>query len=222
MDLIILLGILIIPALAHFKIKRSYTANLNIDSNKNLTGQEVARAILDANGLNDIYVVEVPGELSDHYDPKRKTVRLSPSIFKGTSVASVSIAAHECGHAIQDKEGYFFLKIRSFIFPVVKIATSISYFILMIGIIAQLLDLIYFGIALTSAGLIFQLVTLPVEFDASKKAKEELKKLSLITDDEEDSVKSMLGAAAMTYVAGVLASALQVLRLVLLFGRRND
>ncbi len=221
-DLILLLVILIIPAIAHFKIKSNYNKYLNEENSKNLSGQEIARKILDKNNLKDVYVVEVPGNLTDHYDPRRKTVRLSPDVFHGTSVASASIAAHECGHAIQDKENYFFLKIRTLIFPIVNIATSISYFILMIGIIAQLFDLIYFGIALTGAGLLFQLVTLPVEFDASKRAKSELEHLSLITNDEEYSVKSMLNAAAMTYVAGVLASAAQILRLVLLFGGRKD
>lgn len=221
-DLILLLVILIIPAIAHFKIKSNYNKYLNEENSKNLSGQEIARKILDKNNLKDVYVVEVPGNLTDHYDPRRKTVRLSPDVFHGTSLASASIAAHECGHAIQDKENYFFLKIRTLIFPIVNIATSISYFILMIGIIAQLFDLIYFGIALTGAGLLFQLVTLPVEFDASKRAKSELEHLSLITNDEEYSVKSMLNAAAMTYVAGVLASAAQILRLVLLFGGRKD
>ena len=221
-DLILLLVILIIPAIAHFKIKSNYNKYLNEENSKNLSGQEIARKILDKNNLKDVYVVEVPGNLTDHYDPRRKTVRLSPDVFHGTSVASASIAAHECGHAIQDKENYFFLKIRTLIFPIVNIATSISYFILMIGIIAQLFDLIYFGIALTGAGLLFQLVTLPVEFDASKRAKSELEHLSLITNDEEYSVKSMLNAAAMTYVAGVLASAAQILRLVLLFGGKKE
>ena len=201
-DLILLLVILIIPAIAHFKIKSNYNKYLNEENSKNLSGQEIARKILDKNNLKDVYVVEVPGNLTDHYDPRRKTVRLSPDVFHGTSVASASIAAHECGHAIQDKENYFFLKIRTLIFPIVNIATSISYFILMIGIIAQLFDLIYFGIALTGAGLLFQLVTLPVEFDASKRAKSELEHLSLITNDEEYSVKSMLNAAAMTYEIG--------------------
>ena len=222
MDLLLLVLILLIPAVAQIGISKNYNKYGKIKALKGLSGQEVARKILDANGLTNIYVVETPGELSDHYDPKRKVVRLSHDIFHGESIASVSVAAHECGHAIQDKENYLPMKIRAFIFPIVNVATSISYFIIFLGILMQLLDMIYLGIALTSLGLLFQIITLPVEFNASTRAKEELNKLGIVNDKEIEGVNNMLKSAAMTYVAGVLASILQILRLLLVFGNRDD
>jgi Zn-dependent membrane protease YugP len=216
-DLILLLLILIIPAVAQGRITRNYAKYKLIKSDKSLTGQEVARKILDHHGLKNVYVTEsTSGELSDHYDPRRKVVRLSSHIFHENSIASVSVAAHECGHAIQDKEGYLYLKIRNLIFPIVNIATILSYVIIFIGIILQALDLVIFGIALTLFGLFFQIVTLPVEFDASKRANQNLKDLGIIYESEETHVKNMLNAAAFTYVAGVLASVLQILRLILI------
>lgn len=222
MDLIILLLILIIPAIAQIGVTSNYN-KYKTEQNKNeLSGFEVARKILDANGLQDIHIVEVPGNLSDHYDPSRKVVRLSHDIFHGTTIASTAIAAHECGHAIQDKEGYFYMRFRAFIFPIVRIATQVSYVIIFIGLLLQALNLIYLGIAFVGLGLVFQLVTLPVELNASKRAKDEINKLTLANETEEEGVSKMLNAAAMTYVAGVLASALQLLRLVLAFGNRRD
>ncbi len=221
-DLMLLVLILIIPLIAQGMLTTSYNKYSKINVKKNISGQEVARKILDKNGLNNVYVVETNGHLSDHYDPGRKVVRLSKDIFNKESIASVAVAAHECGHAIQDKEGYFFMKIRSLIFPIVNIGTMFSYIVIMIGIFAQMLDLIYIGIGLTALGLIFQLITLPVEFDASKRAKEELISLNLIDEKEEEGIVKMLNSAALTYVAGVVASALQILRLLLLFGGRDE
>jgi hypothetical protein len=218
MDIFLLVLILAIPAIAQLKITTTYNRFKKVENEQGLTGQEVARKILDKHGLENVYVVEVAGNLTDHYDPIRKVVRLSRDVFNGESVSAVGIAAHECGHAIQDKEGYFFMKLRSAIVPVVKLGTSLSYIIIVIGLIAQALNIIYAGIALTALGLIFQLITLPVEFDASKRGKENLKKMGLVSKVEYDDVKEVLQAAAMTYVAGVLASALQILRLVLIFG----
>ena len=172
MDLFILLLIFIIPAIAQMSVSSNYSKYKNEDNETLISGFEVARKILDAHGLNDVHIVEVPGTLSDHYDPSRKVVRLSKDIFHGTSIASSAIAAHECGHAIQDKEGYFYMKFRSLIFPIVRIATQVSYVIIFIGLLLQVLDLIYIGIAFVGLGLIFQLVTLPVEINASKRAKE--------------------------------------------------
>lgn len=221
MDIMLLIAILVIPLWAHFKIKTNFARYKEIEINKKLTGQEIAEKILNANDLANVYVVETKGELTDHYDSSRKTVRLSSEIFHGESIAACAIAAHECGHAIQDKEGYFYLKLRAFIFPIVNIATMLSYVIIFIGFLAQLLNVIYFGIALTMMGLIFQLITLPVEFDASRKALMELERLSIAHDEEKEGVQNMLKVAAMTYVAGVLASALQILRLVLIANDRR-
>ena len=218
MDLLLLILILAIPAIAQAKVSITYSRFKKVSNDKNLTGQVVARKILDKNGLEDVYVVEVSGNLTDHYDPSRKVVRLSSEVYHNASVSSAAIAAHECGHAIQDKEGYFYMRLRSLIYPVVRIGTSLSYFVIMIGLIAQALNLIYIGIALVGLGLVFQLVTLPVEFNASKRAMKQLEQLKLISDLESYDIKSVLSAAAMTYVAGVLSSALEIVRLVLAFG----
>ena len=212
---------LIIPLIAQIYISFCYDKYKKIENKNKLSGFEVARKILDKNGLKDVYVVETKGNLTDHYDPRRKTVKLSGSVFHGDSIASMAVAAHECGHAIQDKEGYFFMKLRSFIFPIVSFGTKFAYVVLLIGLIANLMDLVWAGIILVGLGLLFQIVTLPVEFDASKRAGVFLKEYNLATEDESKGVKKMLGAAAMTYVAGVLASALQILRLILA-ARNND
>lgn len=220
MDLILILAILLIPLIADFNVKGTYKKYLKIANKQGLSGQEVARKILDKHGLTDVYVVETSGYLTDHYDPKRKTVRLSNAIFEGETLSAVAIAAHECGHAIQDKENYLYMKIRSAIFPVVNIATTMSYYIILIGFLLQLLDLVYLGIAFTALGLIFQLVTLPVEFNASNRAKKELENLNLVTSEEKNGVSKVLKSAALTYIAGVLASVAQIIRLLLVV--RND
>lgn len=221
MDLILAIIVILIPLIAQIGVSSNYQKYKRVKNTKELTGYDVARKILDENGLGDIYIVETRGELTDHYDPTKKVVRLSSNIYHGKTVAAMSVAAHECGHAVQDKEGYTFMRIRSAIFPIVNVATSISYWIILLGFLFELLDLIYIGIALTCLGLLFQIVTLPVEFDASKRAGVFLKEYNLAIEDESKGVKKMLGAAAMTYVAGVLASALQILRLILL-ARNND
>lgn len=221
MDLILAIIVILIPLIAQIGVSGNYRKYKKVKNTKELTGYDVARKILDENGLGDIYIVETTGELTDHYDPTKRVVRLSSDIYHGKTIAAMSVAAHECGHAVQDKDGYTFMRIRSAIFPIVNVATSISYWIILLGFLFELLDLIYIGIALTCLGLLFQIVTLPVEFDASKRAGVFLKEYNLATEDESKDVKKMLGAAAMTYVAGVLASALQILRLILV-ARNND
>lgn len=222
MDLIICLLIVIIPALAQLFISVNYNKYKRIFNESKITGQEVARKILDKNDLEKIYVVATGGNLTDHYDSSRKVIRLSKDIYDNESIASLAVAAHECGHAIQDKDGYFFMRLRSFIYPIVRIGTMFSYLVIFIGAVAEAMNIIYLGIALVALGLIFQLVTLPVEFDASKRALIELKKLGLVTNDELDGAKKMLTSAALTYVAGVLASALELLRLIFIFTDRKD
>ncbi len=213
---------LIIPLIAQFYVSYSYSKYKKVSNSKKITGFDVARKILDENGLDDMYIVETGGNLTDHYDPRRKTVKLSGEIFHGTSIASLAVAAHECGHAIQDKEGYIFMRIRSFIFPIVSFGTKFAYIVLLIGLIANMLNVVYLGIALVGLGLVFQLVTLPVEFDASKRALKQIEKLNLAHKDDSNGAKSMLRAAALTYVAGVLSSALEILRLLLIFTNRDD
>ena len=218
-DLLFIIIILIIPFIAQLKVSSNYNKYLTVKQSSGLSGFEVARKILDNNGLDNIHIVETRGKLTDHYDPTRKVIRLSHNVFHGDSIASVSIAAHECGHAVQDKTGYVWMRIRSIIFPIVNIATSISYVVILIGILAQLFNVVLLGIVLTAFGLIFQIVTLPVEFDASNRAKDELRKIGIVKAEEQTGVNKVLGAAAMTYVAGVLSSALEIVRLLLVFSR---
>ena len=151
-----------------------------------------------------MYIVSTNGTMSDRYDSARKTVRLSKDVYNGTSIASLAIAAHECGHAIQDKEGYFFMRMRSFIFPFINLGTKLAYGILILSILFQLADLLWVSIVLVALGLIFQLVTLPVEFNASTRAKAEIEKLKLANTTELTGVDKMLKAAAYTYVAEFL------------------
>ncbi len=221
MDLILFLIVLIVPLVADIFVRINYGVYSKKINNCGLNGGDVARKILEKNGLSDIYVVETNGYLTDHYDPNRKVIRLSHNVYQSDSVASIAIAAHECGHALQDKEGYFFLRLRSFIYPIVNIATSISYYIILVGFLFEALNLVYIGIALTALGLLFQIITLPVEFNASKRAGKEIDTLKLANKDEKSGVKKVLVSAALTYVAGVLASAIQILRLILMAKDRD-
>lgn len=213
---------LIIPMIAQIYVTSNYNKYKRINNDKKMTGFDVARMILDKNGLNNMYVVETKGNLTDHYDPKRKTIKLSSEVFHGSSIAAMSVAAHEVGHALQDKDGYFFMRVRSFIFPIVNLGTKFAYAVLIIGLIANMMDLIWTGILLVGLGLLFQLVTLPVEFDASKRALKELENNIIVPSADIKGTKSMLTAAAMTYVAGVLSSALEILRLILIFTNDRD
>ncbi len=221
MDLMILILMLVIPAIAQFLVSSNYSKYKGIENEEDLYGFEVARKILDDNGLQNIYVVETKGNLTDHYDPKRKVVRLSTDVYHGKTVASTAVAAHECGHAIQDKEGYLYMRIRSIIFPAVHFATAFSYFVIALGLLFESLELVWVGICFVGTGLIFQLVTLPVEIDASKRAKHLIDELKLASSEEQEGVSKMLTAAASTYLAGVLSSALELVRLILIFGNNN-
>lgn len=220
-DLIIILIIVGLPLLAQLKIKATYNKYSKVMNNKRLYGKEAALKILNENGLNKVQVLRISGSLTDHYDPRNKSVSLSDSIYEQNSISSIAVAAHECGHAIQDKIGYSFMRFRSKMVPVVNITSSISSIFIVLGFFTEIVGFIKIGILLLSVGLLFQLITLPVEFDASRRAKEELYKLGLIDEQEKKGVKKVLNAAAFTYVAGFLASALQVVRLVLISRRRN-
>ena len=222
MDDLLYLLMLIIPLIAQIYVTSSYKRFKKVYNKKNITGYDVARKILDANGLSNLYIVETKGTMTDHYDPSRKTVRLSSEVYHGSSVASMAIAAHECGHAIQDKEGYLFLKIRSFIYPIVNLGTRLAYIVLLIGIILEYFDLILLGIVLVGLGLVFQIVTLPVEINASKRALLKLEELNIADKGELNGTKTMLTSAALTYLAGVLSSAIEVFRLVYIYFDRRD
>lgn len=213
---------IIITVMSQIFVSSSYSKYKNVNNKNGLTGFEVARKILDENGLKDIHIVEIQGNLTDHYDPTRKVVRLSSDIFNGSSIASTSVAAHECGHAIQDKDNYRFMRIRSKIVPFVNLSSKLGYLAITIGIIFSLFDLAIFGIVLLLAMLAFQLVTLPVEFDASNRAAEQIKKLKLLDETEKGKSKSMLNAAAFTYVASLVTTLLEILRLFLIANSRRD
>ena len=214
----------IITLIAEIGVKGSYSKYKRVKASKRITGREVARKILDANGLENVQIKEVGGTLSDHYSPSDKTVNLSTDIYKDSSIASIAVAAHECGHAIQDKVGYKFLRIRHSIIPTVNICSKLGYFVVVIGLIFGSFNLAMIGLFLLCTILVFQLVTLPVEFNASRRAKEELIKLNLVDQKDTSGVKSMLFSAAMTYVASVANTLLQMLRmlLIILNSRRSD
>ncbi len=216
MDLLLILLIILIPLIAQIGIKSAYSKNSNIKNDKNLTGKVIARMILDKNGLNNVEIFETNGELTDYYDPKRKRVYLSSKIYSDMSISAAAVAAHEVGHAIQDKEGYFFLRFRSFLVPIVNFTSIISNFFILIGFAASAFDFVEIGIILLLIGLFFQFITLPVEFNASARAKEQLKEIGLYSKENTQGTNKVLNAAAFTYVAGFLAEALQILRLILI------
>ena len=218
----ILIISLIITLSAQAFVSMTYSKTRKIKNINNLTGSEVARQILDKNGLRNVQVVETPGSLSDHYDPRSKVVRLSTEVYHSSSIASVAVAAHECGHAIQDDTNYIFMNIRAAIVPIVNFASYAGYFAIMIGFFASAMNLVWFGIIMECVILLFQLITLPVEFNASSRALKQIKELNFLDKKEYRKGKSMLTAAAMTYVASVATTLLEIFRLVLMANRRND
>jgi Zn-dependent membrane protease YugP len=191
---------------AQHRVKSTFARNLQVPASHGMTGAEVARRVLDANGLNDVPVEETPGQLSDHYDPKNRSVHLSPDVYQGRSISSSAVGAHEVGHAIQHAKSYAFFKFRSAMFPAVAFASQIWVLFLIGGIFLQLTGFIVVAVALYSIAVLFQIVTLPVEFDASKRAKAQLRDLGLVGSNEAAGVNSVLKAAAWTYVAGALAA----------------
>jgi Zn-dependent membrane protease YugP len=224
--MILLIPALILAAYAQAKVQSTYAKYSQIRSASGRTGREVAQAILSANGIPDVTVEPGEGYLSDHYDPIKKTIQLSPHNYQDSSIAAVSVAAHECGHAIQHKEGYAALQLRTAIFPLANIGSSLAWIFIIAGFIfanrlaifgVGLLDI---GIFLFTFAVIFQLVTLPVEFNASKRAIVQLNRLGLVAPQEQVEAKKVLDAAALTYVAAAAAAVLQLIRLLLLRGRR--
>lgn len=218
----ILIISLIITLSAQAFVSMTYSKTRKIKNINNLTGADVARQILDKNGLSKVQVVETPGSLSDHYDPRSKVVRLSSEVYHSPSIASVAVAAHECGHAIQDKDGYIFMNIRSAIVPLVNFASYAGYFAIVIGFMASAMNLVWIGIIMECIILLFQVITLPVEFNASSRALKQIKELDFLEKKEYRKGRKMLTAAAMTYVASVATTVLEIFRLVLMANRRND
>jgi len=187
-----------------------------------MSGAEVARKILDDNGLYHVSIEETKGVLSDHYDPRKKVVRLSTDNYHGHSMASSAVAAHEVGHAIQDEQEYAFLRFRSALVPVANIGSNLSFFFIFAGLIFGAMNWLLLGIIFMSAAVLFQLVTLPVEFDASNRAMSQLVSSGIIRNNEERETKKVLNAAAMTYVAAALTAVAELVRFILIFVAAND
>lgn len=214
---------LIISAIASMRVNSAFNKYSRVPLRRGFKGSEIARRMLDMNGLYDIRVEKTNGHLSDHYDPKNKVIRLSEAVYEGTNTAAAGVAAHEVGHAVQHSEGYFPLKLRNFIIPVTNIGSKLSFPLILLGILfsnSYLYFLAYVGIALFSLTVIFQLITLPVEFNASRRAIKNLES-SLIDEDEIKGTKRVLSAAAMTYVAALIVALMQLLRLLALVSRRR-
>jgi Zn-dependent membrane protease YugP len=205
------------------RLKTTVAREMQVPVSNGMSGEDVARTILEHNGLTDVPVQPSPGgPLSDHYDPGKRTVNLSEGVFDGRSVASVAIAAHEVGHAIQHQKAYTPFKLRSALFPAVAFASRTWGLILIAGIIFQVTGLAQLAVILFAVIVLFQLVTLPVEFDASRRAKQQLSSLGLISGAEADGASKVLNAAALTYVAGALAALTQLAYYALIFlGNRN-
>lgn len=218
---------LIIPAaiicfIAQIKVKSTFNKYSKVENMRRLTGKDVARRILDMNGLNDIPVERVNGRLSDHYDPRARVVRLSDSVYNSTSVAAIGVAAHEIGHAVQHSVGYVPLKLRNSIIPVTQFGSKIAVPLFFAGLLFNQFNLMQLGILFFSFAVVFQLITLPVEFNASSRAIKTLTSTEILYGDEIKGAKKVLSAAALTYVGALIMSLAQLLRLMAIAGRRND
>ena len=218
--------VLVLPALllalwAQAKVKSTYARYSQVRSYRNITGAQAARTILDANGLRDVRIEHIAGNLTDHYDPRSYVVRLSDSVYTSTSIAAIGVAAHEVGHAIQHATDYAPLTLRNAIIPVTNLGSRLSIPLIIAGLLFSAQPLVQIGILAFSLMVVFQLVTLPVEFNASNRAIRTLAADGYLDRDELAGAKSVLGAAAMTYVAALITAVAQLLRLILLFGRRD-
>ncbi len=219
--MLLLIPGLIFAAYAQWKVKATYNKYLRVANNRGITGAEAAKRILTRNGINDVTVELVSGKLSDHYDPRKKVLRLSNEVYNGKSIASVGIAAHEVGHAIQHNTNYGPLTVRSTIAPVVGFASNSAWILFFIGLLFSSVNLMNLGIIFFASAVVFNVVTLPVEFNASRRALTQLEESTLIYDDEGRGVKKVLDAAALTYIAATIVAFLQLLRMILLRGSRD-
>lgn len=206
---------------ASFGVKGTFSKYNKIKSSQGITAYDAARRILDANGLNNIRIERVSGNLTDHYSPKENVIRLSDATYNSTSVAAIGVAAHECGHAVQYKLGYAPIKLRNSLVGIVNISNALSMPLFLVGLIFGLTKLAFLGAILFGVVLLFQIITLPVEFNASGRALKTLSEMNILADSELKGAKKTLKAAAMTYVASVAATALQVLRLLLIANNRR-
>lgn len=217
--LIYMLPAFLLTMIAQFYVKSAYSKWSQVQSRSGVTGAGAAQRLISANGLYGVTIQGTPGQLSDHYDPRDKVLRLSQEVGNGSSVASLAIAAHELGHALQDHEGYGPMRLRSFLVPAVNIGSSLGWILIMAGLLLNFLQLAWLGVILFSAGAVFALATLPVELNASARAKRMLADSGMVVDEEERrGVNNVLNAAAMTYVAALATSIMQVLYFVTMLG----
>ena len=209
---------------ASAKVNSTFSKYSKVRSMTGMTGEDAAKRLLNSQGIYDVTVRPVKGQLTDHYDPRTKTVNLSESVFHSTSVAAIGVAAHECGHAMQDNVGYVPLKLRGAIVPVANIGSQAAFPLIIIGVLIGGMGspLVNIGLILFSLAVIFQLITLPVELNASRRAITLLDQVGILGGQEVNQTRKVMGAAALTYVAALAASVLQLLRLVILFGGRRD
>ena len=209
---------------ASAKVNSTFNKYSKVRSMTGMTGEDAAKRLLNSQGIYDVTVRPVKGQLTDHYDPRTKTVNLSESVFHSTSVAAIGVAAHECGHAMQDNVGYVPLKLRGAIVPVANIGSQAAFPLIIIGVLIGGMGspLVNIGLILFSLAVIFLLITLPVELNASRRAITLLDQVGILGGQEVNQTRKVLGAAALTYVAALAASVLQLLRLVILFGGRRD
>ena len=216
----------IISLIAQWRVNSAFSKYSRVASMSGMTGAQAARMILQSNGINDVSVQRISGKLTDHYNPSTKVLNLSESVYGSTSVAAIGVAAHECGHAIQHARGYFPLSLRTALVPVANIGSQLSWVFIIVGAILSFNQtLITIGIIMFSAAVLFQLVTLPVEFNDSARALEQLESNGILYRDEVSQTRKVLSAAALTYVAAAATAILQLLRLIILFGgrgRRDD
>ena len=214
---------LIISLYAQYKVSSTFKKYSKVRNLRNITGAEAARRVLFNSGINDVKIERVSGNLTDHFDPRTKVIRLSDSVYNSTSVSAVGVAAHEAGHAVQYEVGYAPIKIRGALIPVTQFGSTVSIPLLIIGLLFPAYGwLVTAGIILFSFSVLFQLVTLPVEFNASRRAIEILDKTGLLYDEELKGARKVLSAAALTYLAVMITAVLTLLRLIFIFGRRND
>lgn len=213
---------LLISIWASMRVNTTFKKYSQYSNSRNLSAAEVTRMILDRNGQQDVRVERVGGNLTDHYDPRSNTIRLSESVYDSTSCAAIGVAAHEAGHAAQHAKGYIPIKIRNALVPVANVASRLAVPLVLLGFIMELGGLVDFAIILYGAVVLFSLITLPVEFDASRRAVVTLDEYGILTEEENAAAKKVLRAAAMTYVASMLVALGSFLRILVLFGRRRD
>lgn len=215
--------LIIIPLWAQMKVKSAYKKYSQVPASSGMTGAQVARKILDDNGLYNVTVEPVQGQLTDHYDPRAKAVRLSEQNYYGHSVAGAAVAAHEVGHAMQDAEDYAFLRFRHTLVPVANFGSNSAIFVILAGILLSQPNLLLLGIIFMAGAVLFQVVTLPVEFNASSRAMEQIVSVGVIRNNEERETKKVLDAAALTYVAAAVVAVMELLRFVLMYvGMRSN